>query len=367
MNTTAEAGRYIDHEALRPRALGGPLGRGRLRASPADFRVSEIPRVEPDGEGDHWLVEVEKRGHTTPQVAEDLARAAGVAARHVGYAGLKDRDAVTRQWFSVPVSQHPPEQWALAQGRVLRFDRHRRKLRRGTLSGNHFQIVLRGVTGPAEELDRLLGRIASRGVPNYFGPQRFGREGDNVDQLLRHLPRRGNRRGLLLSAGRAWIFNRVLAERVRDERWDQPMDGDVMMLEGSRSWFAARPDDPELFDRCRRGDIHPSGPLWGRGELPGSGAAAALERRIAGEEAAVADRLERAGMDPDRRPLRLPVAGLEWVWRGADLELDFRLPPGGYATTVIRELVATESESEPAAPGSAAADPIENPSEESES
>lgn len=337
------SGPRIDREELRPRALGGPVATARLRASPADFRVFEIPQVQPDGEGEHWLVEVEKRQCTTPQLAEALARAAGVSGRDVGYAGLKDRDAVTRQWFSVPATGPAPDQWTLPEGRVLDFGRHRRKLRRGTLKGNRFQIVLRDLTGSGAAVDRLLARIATQGVPNYFGPQRFGRDGSNVEQLLQgRLPRRGTRRGMLLSAGRAWIFNRVLAERVCAANWDQPIGGDVMMLEGSRSWFAAEPEDPELSDRCRRGDIHPSGPLWGRGELPGAPPAAALEQRIVEEERPVAERLEQAGLEQDRRALRMPVSGLEWVWRGDALELDFRLPPGGFATAVIREVVDTE-------------------------
>lgn len=316
------------------------MGHGSLRMSPSDFRVEEIAGFDADGEGPHWLMRVEKRERTTNDMARQLARLAGVRERDIGYAGMKDRDAVTRQWFTVPVTDSEPEGWSLEGGRILCCERHRRKLRRGALAGNRFRIVLRDCDGEVQLLEQRLAAVATRGVPNYFGPQRFGRDGDNVHRLLhRPLPRRGNLRGLLLSAGRAWIFNQVLAQRVEREDWDRPIDGDVMMLAGSRSRFLSTPGDPELADRCRRGDIHPTGPLWGADDTPARGQAARIEQQVVKEHAPVADRLTGHNMEQDRRALRMPVSELEWTWRGQDLQLDFRLPPGGFATTVVRELI----------------------------
>lgn len=333
---------YGYREADLPQALGPPAARGRIRVSASDFRVDEELSFEPDGEGDHWMVRIEKRDATTDWIAGQLARQVGVRRSDIGHAGLKDRHAVTRQWFSVPVvaGAAEPDQWELDQGRVLSFQRHRRKLRTGALIGNRFSLMVRDVEGEPEELDRRLAQVASYGVPNYFGPQRFGREGDNVARLLRgRLPRRGPMRGILLSAGRSWLFNAILARRVRDRAWYRPLEGDLMMLAGSRSYFAADPSDPALEDRCRRGDIHPSGALWGDGPSPAGGEVAALEDAVAAEWPAVVERLAAARMDHDRRSLRLPVGDLRWSHDADTLQLDFRLPAGAFATSVLRELL----------------------------
>lgn len=334
-------------EADLPRSLGVPQASGRIRVSEDDFRVDEQLSFEANGEGDHWLVRVEKRGANTEWMAGQLARLAGVRRNDVGYAGLKDRHAVTRQWFTVPVTSAIPEpgEWNLEQGRVIDWARHRRKLRKGALSGNRFRIVVRDLAGDGDALDRRLGHVASQGIPNYFGPQRFGREGDNVSRLLRgRLPRRGPLRGILLSAGRAWLFNAVLAERVHDGNWCHPLPGELMMLDGSRSFFAADDSDPAIDDRCRRGDIHPSGPLWGQGPSPASDRVAEYENAVAGRWPDVVERLEAARMDHDRRALRIPVSGLEWTRDADSLRLDFELPAGAFATAVLREFLNLEGE-----------------------
>jgi tRNA pseudouridine13 synthase len=189
-----------------------------------------------------------------------------------------------------------------------------------------------------------LHAIGARGVPNYFGVQRFGRDGDNVAQARAMFAGRRvdrHRRSLLLSAARAQIFNGVLAERVERGTWDAALDGEIWALAGSHSWFGPEPFTPELAARLARFDIHPSGPLWGEGEPPSRAEAGALEREIAAGQDALVRGLVAARMTQDRRPLRLRPRDLSWRWLdAATLELAFELPAGSYATVVVRELLA---------------------------
>ncbi len=330
------------------RAHGEVVGQGAIRRSPADFRVEEILGFDPDGEGDHWLLWVEKSNANTHWIAQQLSQAAGVHPRDVGHAGLKDRRAVTRQWFSVPARpDDEPQSWPLEDARILTAARHRRKLRIGTLKGNRFSLVIRDVQASPEELDKRLARIASLGVPNYFGPQRFGREGDNVARLLKgRLPRRGNLRGILLSAGRSWLFNQLLGERVTSGQWDRVLAGDMMMLDGSRSHFSVEAPDAELQERCREADIHPSGPLWGRGPSPAGGDVAVMENRLADAHPALLERLDQGRLDHDRRSLRLRVKDLIWTHKDDSLHLSFSLPAGAFATSMLRELINYREEGE---------------------
>jgi tRNA pseudouridine13 synthase len=181
-------------------------------------------------------------------------------------------------------------------------------------------------------------------VPNYFGEQRFGRDGDNVANARAMFAGRRVRREqrtLLISAARSELFNRVLAQRVQRACWDSPLDGEVWMLDGSRSVFGPEPFDDALAQRLASFDIHPTGPLWGRGELRTAGDAAQLERDALGDEEALALRagLEAEGLKQERRALRLQPADLAWTWRDDNaLELAFALPPGAYATVVLAEL-----------------------------
>lgn len=324
-------------------AFGPALGRARLRARPEDFRVREIPLVAPDGEGEHWLVAVWKRGLTTPEAGQRLAACFDVPPSAVSHAGLKDRNAVTEQWFSV----HAPRVTSLPlratdDFRIIGGDRHRRKLRPGTLRGNRFDLVLRDLDAPRRALGERLLRIAREGVPNYFGAQRFGRGGANVDKALawfggRLRVRRRDLRGLFLSAARAEVFNRVLARRVSDGNWNRPLAGDLMMLDGRSSLFLASAGElGTLVERSALGRIHPSGPLPGAGGMRPEADAARLEEAILAEEGDILAGLEQRGAKASRRPLRLMVREL-WFHERDDntLRLGFTLPPGGYATSVL--------------------------------
>lgn len=332
-----------------PRAHGAPLSKARLRAVPEDFQVTEILGFEPSGTGEHLFVAIRKRDWTTEAVAKHLAERCGVPRRAVEYAGMKDRRAVTEQWFSV----HLPGREAdlavgesLADGVSVRaLTRNDRKLRRGALAGNRFRLVLRDVDATDYRLSLRLRKIAYRGVPNYFGEQRFGRDGDNVARARewfegRWRPRGRHVRSVLLSAVRAELFNRVLAARVADGTWDRLLPGDAAQLDGRGSLFSVEATTPELAARAARLDVHPTGPLPGRGKAIAGTEIAAWEAGVLEAERELVNGLEQAGLEAARRALRLRVAGLRWHSPSAGvLVIGFSLPAGAYATSVVRELV----------------------------
>ncbi len=330
------------------RAHGGAPLRGVLRAIPEDFRVTEQLGFAADGAGEHVLLIVRKRGLTTQQAADILARHAGVKPLAVGYAGMKDRHAVTEQAYTVQLAGRDEPDWqALAREdiEVLASNRHQRKLKRGALKANAFVIVLRDVTGDHDAAERVLTAIRAQGVPNYFGVQRFGRRGDNVAQARamfggRRVKRQ--QRGILLSAARSHIFNAVLDRRVAAGNWNRAIPGEIFCLAGSRAWFGPEPFSETLAQRLAAGDIHPSGPLWGKGEAPAAEEVAAMENAVAAEYPDLVAGLAQAGLEHDRRALRLLPQQLEWRWPdNHTLELRFELPAGGYATILIRELAKT--------------------------
>lgn len=336
-----------------PRALGVPSCHARIRASAEDFRVDEVLGFEPDGEGEHLLLQVQKRNRNTEQVARELARHAGIRARDVSYCGLKDRVAVTTQWFSLWLPGKADPDWAMIENedlKILAQVRHRRKLPRGALKANRFVIVLRDVGGDRSGLETRLTMISHQGAPNYFGEQRFGRGGDNLNKALTMF--RGHRvkdrhlRGLYLSAARSYLFNQVLAARLAEDNWNQLLLGEACMLRGSRSFFVAEVIDAEIESRLADKDISPSGPLWGRGELPCLQQARELELSVLADQSGFQKGLEEAGMKQERRALRLAVNQLQWAWlpAGDALELAFELAVGSYATSVLREIIVPAGE-----------------------
>jgi tRNA pseudouridine13 synthase len=328
-----------------PYAHGGPPLRGVLRAAPEDFFVDEDLGFEPEGAGEHAFVRVEKRGANSEWIARQLARHAGVEPRAVSFAGMKDRHAVTRQTFSVHLPGKADPEWEALNGselRILAVARHRRKLQRGALRGNAFRIVLRDVCGDVEAAERTAASIRACGVPNYFGEQRFGREGGNVERARAMFA--GSRvqrheHGILLSAARAHLFNGVLAARVRSGTWNGALDGDVWMLAGTQSIFGPEPLTDTLRERLARGDIAPTGPLWGRGELRTQGAAAALEAAVAAENDDLARGLAGGGLSQERRTLVLRPDDLAFTrLPDATVEVAFRLRKGSYATALLGEI-----------------------------
>jgi tRNA pseudouridine13 synthase len=332
-----------------PRAYGLPAARAiTLRAEPEDFQVEEDLGFAPGGSGQHLLLRVRKRNANTQWVARQLAAAAGCRAGDVGYAGLKDRHAVAVQWFSVP-RPRAPVSWAdvrTAEFAVLESHAHGRKLPRGALAGNRFSVRLRPADRDggrlAAALEPRLAVVGRDGVPNYFGPQRFGREGANLAAAAGPLAGLGRgQRGFALSAARALVFNAVLAARVSEGSWDRLLAGELAALDGRGSIFAVPVPDATLTARCARLEIHPTGPLWGAGD-PGTGAVVlALEQRIAGELAPYCAECVHAGMRQERRSLRLAVHELRCEPEAAAVVLRFRLVRGSFATAVLRELVET--------------------------
>jgi tRNA pseudouridine13 synthase len=328
-----------------PYAHGGPVGTAHLKASAEDFVVEERLGFVADGGTAHLLLRVEKRGRDTLAVARELARLAGAAPRDVGFAGLKDRLAVATQYFTVPAPR-PPRELAGCEGpgfRILEAAPHSRKLRRGALAGNAFVLVLRELDAAPEVLAARLARIAAAGVPNYFGTQRFGRDGSNLDSVARFdagegLPRAREARAFVLSAARSLIFNAVLARRVADGSWDRLLAGELVNLAGRNSWFAAGAIDAELDARLARRDIHPTGPLPGRGPPQATGA---LEAEVLAAHAGLVAALAAEGLEAGRRALRVVPEDFRATPEHGTLRLEFRLPPGAYATAVVRELVAT--------------------------
>jgi len=330
-----------------PFAHGQPLGTAIARSEPADFIVRERLPWLPSGQGEHLYLYLRKTNATTTWAARQLAQLCDLQNREVSLAGMKDRQAITWQWFSLawPIKQSlpdfsnlPPEltvMWAL---------RHGRKLQRGHLASNRFRLILRQVSGDQCAIEERLLRIQAAGVPNYFGAQRFGRNNANVSAATDWLVNKRRRpkaaeRGFWLSAARAWLFNQVLATRIEAGDWSDPQIGDLLMLSGSHSHF---PVETENLEACRQRqrdcDVDVTGPLWGQ-RAP---AAAVVER----EQVILADNALAAALvdwriEHARRPLRLRPRNLLWRWLESDqkvLELSFSLPPGGFATAVLREV-----------------------------
>jgi tRNA pseudouridine13 synthase len=310
------------------RALGAPLFVGRIRSTPSDFDVTELLDIDFSGDGEHDWLYVEKTGANTHWVAEQLSKHASVRQVDVGYAGLKDRHAVTRQWFSVRRPSIDGTEWNTlsAEGvSVLETRQHRRKLKRGAHRGNAFRIAVRSpeIADLQDEIDMRLRAIRTTGVPNYFGQQRFGRDGANV-QLGRAIVKgkraQRHKRSIGISALRSYRFNEELDVRVRDGNWNVLLAGDVANLDGTNSIFHVDDVTEELVQRCRSMDIHPTG------ELPA---------------------LEEIGVDAMRRPLRMRVGELEWNFEDDELWLEFSLGKGSYATTALRELVCFDAGSGP--------------------
>jgi tRNA pseudouridine13 synthase len=345
--------RWIDLALNVPRAFGAALARGRLRTEPEDFIVEEDLGFAPAGSGAHVLLKVRKRGANTEWVAREIARAAGCRPGDVGFAGLKDRHAVTTQWFSVPSPRgaaYVAETVSAMAGvkgegfEVLEAHPHSRKLPRGALAGNRFAIRVRDVSVDERLLAARVEAIARDGLPNFFGPQRFGRDGGNLRRIAPDLSQVTPReRTYVFSAARSLIFNAVLAERVRDGSWCRLEVGDVANLEGTGSVFAVDTVDESLEGRMARLDVHPTGPMWGKGDLPTRARVGDLERRIGGEIGEAAALVIAAGMTQERRSLRLAVRELSWQWDGADVVLRFWLTRGSFATTVLREIFESDA------------------------
>ena len=299
-----------------PRLHGEPLGRALFRSCPEDFLVDEIMTMEPSGEGEHLWIHVRKRDQNTQWVAGLLAELAGIKRNDVGFCGLKDRFAVTTQWYSLhlPGREIDIEQLQHSDFEILAAHRHNKKLRRGMHQGNQFKIVLRQFEVAEELVEQRLSLITEFGVPNYFAEQRFGHDGNNLREAQRLIDAdqlKGNRRGtgMYLSAARSWLFNLLIEKRIGINKLSVPIEGDE------------------------------SGALWGRGRSNTNAAVNEIETAVLGDWQSWCYALEHAGLKQERRDLLLRPQGMAIEWLAKDeLLLSFALPNGAYATALLREI-----------------------------
>ena len=342
---------WLKQALAPPHAFGAPLGSGRLRVEPEDFLVEEDLGFTASGAGSHVLLKVRKRNANTEWVGRELARTVGCRPGDVGFAGLKDRRAVTVQWFSVPLPRgKAPGELAAVRGEgfeVLEAQAHAKKLPRGALAGNRFTLRVRDLQVEDAVLAERVSAIQGSGLPNYFGPQRFGRDGANLRKIAADLntihPRE---RTYVFSAARSLIFNAVLAARVTDGTWCTLEPGDVANLDARGSVFPVDALDDSLRERTARLDVHPTGPMWGRDDLLTRERIKNLEERIAADYPEPCALVIAAGMRQERRSLRLAVRELTWHREGPDVVLHFRLTKGSFATTVLRELFDADANSD---------------------
>lgn len=331
-------------------AYGQPLAQGDFKTCPEDFVVEEVLGFEPAGQGEHLFLQLQTDDQNTRYTLKILSRLFSVPQKLISYSGLKDRRGLTSQWFSIhlPGKDVAVDADLLLQNgiRLLQQARHNKKLRIGTHKANRFHITLRNIGGAAV-LDERLAQINRHGVPNYFGPQRFGHHGNNIAEALRwverqELPLERELRSRVLSTLRAWLFNGDLSRRIELGTWQQWLPGSAVALDGSHSFFVPEHWDAALQQRYEEGDIHLGGWLYST-EHPG----------LAPDT--IRTLLDRAQLSAELRPLRLLPRDLVWQYQGDILVLGFNLPTGSYATSVLRELLNVCDRSVPQASPAAGA------------
>lgn len=331
---------------------GKPRSSGELKAVPEDFIVKEDLGFELDGEGEHVMVRVEKIGCNTLFVAEQLAKFAKISARAVSYAGLKDRHAVTEQWFclQMPGKETPDfSLWQLEGCRVIATTRQKRKLRIGALKGNQFELIIRNIND-SDDFESRLQQIALQGVPNYFGEQRFGRDGQNLIQALRWANneiavRERNKRSFYLSAARSAMFNHVASERIANQMTQKVLLGDALQLTGRGSWFVANSDElATLEPRVLSSELSITAPLPGDGDLGSKDDALEFETRSLESYGAFMELMKSERVSPARRAIIVKPQNLQWQWIDkTTLKLQFFLTSGSFATSVVREIINQDS------------------------
>ncbi len=325
---------------------GEPESSAHIRVEPEDFIVREDLGYQPEGEGEHHYLYIQKRGENTDWVARQLANFCQVSPREVAYAGKKDRHALTEQWFSVHLpGNRRTLNWSLFGGdtiKVLKQTKHRRKIKLGNLRGNQFEIRLRQVSA----MDSLKSRISSiaLGVPNYFGEQRFGQDGGNLEKGLAMLrgeltERQRHKRGLYLSAVRSQLFNEIVSFRVQEQVLNRLLPGDVLIEPRTQR---CEPWDPESSGQQQRvlsRELVPTAPLWGKGELYSSDQVRALEESVMTPFSEVCDALSAVGLRQERRAALLVPENLALKEEAeGQCVISFELPAGSFATSVLREL-----------------------------
>jgi tRNA pseudouridine13 synthase len=329
---------------------GKPESTGLLRSQMSDFKVFEQLPFQPCGEGEHLFIHIRKTGANTLFVARELAKYFKVKEQLVSYAGLKDRFAITEQWFGVHVpgkQVYDLSDLNIEGVEVISYQRHNKKLRTGALTGNRFELVLRDVSG-LDELTKRWEKIIKFGVPNYFGEQRFGIDGGNIDRALALFSgtkvKDKKKRGMYLSAARSAIFNQVISKRIEIDKFNELLVGDVLMLAGTQSVFLLDALESSTQQRFVDKDLDITAPMWGAGELMTQGDAHQIEQDIAKDNVEFSEGLPRFGLKQERRRIRLTISDTDIeVTPNSDstnqVKVSFFLPAGCYATTVLRELL----------------------------
>lgn len=329
-----------------------PLSLGVIKTCPEDFIVDEDLGFEPDGEGEHIFVRLKKVNCNTLFVAEQLAKFANIPLRSVSYAGLKDRYAVTTQWFClhVPGKQMPDfNQFKLAECQVLSVNRHKRKLRIGYLKGNQFTITIRHIDQP-EDVEKRLANIAKHGIPNYFGHQRFGRDYHNIIQAYRWAAKeisvkQRHRRSFYLSAARSWVFNQIVSARIQAGLSEQVLVGDAIQLANRGSWFIVQHHELEsVQQRLDDGNVYLTAPLPGKGLDTTQFDALLWERQHTEKYNQLINLVISEGVEAGRRAIKVIPRHLQWEWLSEQtLRLTFWLNAGSFATSLLRELINAET------------------------
>ncbi|OEF51151.1 tRNA pseudouridine(13) synthase TruD [Enterovibrio norvegicus] len=333
---------------------GKPSATGRLKAQPEHFFVSETLDFTPAGHGEHFLVRIRKIGENTKYVANELAKACGVKSRDVSWAGLKDRHAVTEQWFSVHLpGQDDPDLTEFVDTHegvdaILETTRHDKKLRPGDLIGNRFSLVITDFSGDAA-IDARLSNIRDKGVPNYFGSQRFGRNGNNVVSARewgqdKFRVRDKSKRSFYLSAARSYMFNQVLSARIEQGMTHTPMRGD--MLIDNTEHLKLVLDTDKATELLEKGHWLISGPMTGDNALPTEADARKFEQNIIDQEPDLLAVIRSNRMRHDRRALMLFPQEMEWTCEKDTLTVSFSLPAGSFATAVMREVIEESMDEE---------------------
>ncbi len=327
-------------------ALGKPSATGQFKASAEDFKVKELLGFEFTGTGEHLCLHIEKQGLNTEELIKALSKALSKPIRAISYAGLKDKHAITTQWVSVhcPGEQIEGAETLGGNGwRVIEATRHAKKIRHGAVKSNRFLLVIKEISD-IDNVEERLKHIKTMGVPNYFGPQRFGIQGQNIvkaEQMLMGERRVKDRflKGMYFSAARSFLFNQILSARVAQNTWQQAIPGDVMQLSGSQSFFHIDLPDKAINQRIQDKDIVPASVLWGKSpSLTSAGAQKVQQQALMGLEH-LCDALAQHDLKRAYRAHRLDVEEPTWTWHRNQLTLEFTLTAGGYATSVLRELI----------------------------
>ena len=326
-------------------------GRGTIRNKPEDFQVTELNDIDLSGEGEHLWLYIQKTSNNSIWVSKQLANVCQVPQKQVAFAGQKDRHAVTKQWFSIQlpkISDPDKIQSALGEGiQIIKSGKHSRKIKTGQLDANAFEIVIRDITGDKQQIENNIQNIIKNGVPNYFGSQRFGHDMGNITKCQdwfvgKYKVKSRNLKSLLISTARSHIFNLIVAKRIEQNTWDKCINGDILQLNKSHSWFpSSDASSDEIEKRLNEFDIHLSAAMWGEDAVQSHDDCAQLENSIAKEFPIYQQGFEKFRLKQDRRAMRICPLDFEYSWQNANtLQLNFKLLPGAYATGIMREVLS---------------------------